>query len=102
MPLVTQPTVLGAAPVSNGVCTLSTIETIRPACAMTNAIYGTTGSGATVTGYPVVTSPQTFQLGGVPSTTYYAPNTNARTTYQYADYSFADTCFHLRKWGALS
>lgn len=83
MPLVTQPTVVGAAPVSNGVCTLTTIETIRPACAITNATYGQTGSGATVTGYPVVTSPQTFQLGGVSSTSYYAPNSMARTGYAY-------------------
>ena len=83
MPLVTQPTVLGAAPVANGVCTLTTIETIRPACAISNATYGQTGSAAIITGYPVVTSPQTFQLGGVSSTSYYAPNSNARTSYAY-------------------
>jgi hypothetical protein len=81
--LLTQPTVLGATPVSSGVCTLTQIETITPACAITNAVYGQTGVGAVVAAYPVVTSPQTFQLGGVSSTSYYAPNTNAHTTYAY-------------------
>jgi hypothetical protein len=36
VPLVSQPTVAGVAPVSNGVCTLTTLETITPACAVTN------------------------------------------------------------------
>jgi hypothetical protein len=84
VPLVTQPTAIGGPEVSNGVCTLSTIVTSRPVCAITNSTYGQTGSGAVVVAYPVVTSPQTFQLGGVSSTSYYAPNTIAHTTYGYA------------------
>ena len=70
IPLLTQPTVLLAIPVSASVCVLTTIETITPACAIKNATYGeaasTTGAGtgasglfkggAVVTGYPVVTS----------------------------------------------
>ena len=83
IPLVTQPTAIGAYPVSNGVCTLTTLETAIPACAVTNSTYGQTGSGAVAVVYPVVTSQQAFQLGGVSSTSYYAPNTIAHTTYAY-------------------
>jgi len=82
-PLVTQPTVIGVYPVSNGVCTLTTIETATPACAVTNATYNQTGSAAVVAAYPVVTEQQAFQLGGVSSTSYYAPNTIAHTAYSY-------------------
>lgn len=70
VPLLTQPTVLQALPVSSGVCVLTTIETITPACAIANATYnqsasntgagtgagGTFKGGAVFTGYPVVTS----------------------------------------------
>ena len=67
IPLLTQPTVLQAVPLSSGVCTLTTLETTTPACALVNSTYGqsssTTGAaglfskgGAQVTGYPVVTS----------------------------------------------
>jgi hypothetical protein len=84
VPLVTQPTVLGTNPASNGVCTLTALETITPACAVANTAYGQSSSGTvTVAAYPVVTSPQAFQLGGVSSTSYYAPNSNAHTTYAY-------------------
>jgi hypothetical protein len=40
VPLVTQPTVAGVAPVSNGVCTLTTLETITPACAVRTRLTG--------------------------------------------------------------
>lgn len=84
MKLVTQPTVLGSNPVTNGVCTLTALETITPACAVSNTLYGQSSSGTVnVTAYPVVTSPQAFQLGGVSSTSYYVPNVNAHTTYAY-------------------
>lgn len=81
--LVTQPTVIGVAPAPNGVCTLTTIETILPACALTNTTYNQTGSAAIVAAYPVVTSEQSFQLGGVSSTSFYAPNSNAHNAYSY-------------------
>lgn len=85
VPLMTQPTVVGALPVSNGTCTLTTLETITPACALANATYGQASSGTVnVTTYSVVTSPQMFQLGGVSTTSYYAPNTGAHTAYTYA------------------
>ena len=82
--LVTQPTALGVLPVGNGVCTLTTLETITPACAVANTLYGQATSGTiNVATYPVVTSLQAVQLGGVSTTSYYAPNTNAHTTYAY-------------------
>jgi hypothetical protein len=67
LPLLTQPTVLLAVPVSAGVCTLTTLETITPACALVNTTYNQVSSsvgaaglfskgGAQFTGYPVVTS----------------------------------------------
>lgn len=67
IPLLTQPTVLQAVPLSAGVCQLTTLETTTPACALKNTTYNqassTTGAGglftaggAQVTGYPVVTS----------------------------------------------
>lgn len=87
VPLVTQPSVSGAAPVSNGVCTLVTVETITPACAVTNATYGTTGSTATVTAITVNTSPIQPQSTATSTTSVYIPNPGGRTTYTYAPIS---------------
>ena len=42
---VTQPTAIGAAPVSNGVCTLTNLETALPACALANTTYNQASSG---------------------------------------------------------
>lgn len=84
VPLVTQPTAIGAYPAGNGVCTLTTIETTLPACALTNTTYGQTGSAWVAPAYPVVTSQQGFQLAGVSTTSYYIPNSNAHTAYSYA------------------
>ena len=81
--LYTQPSTIDLAPAGNGVCTLTTIETITPACAITNATYGQTGSTANVTAYPVVTSPQAVGLGGLSTASYYIGNSNSRTVYQY-------------------
>ena len=54
--LFTQPTVIGAAPVSNGVCTLSPVllQVGKYACSITNTLYGQTGSSATVSALTVV------------------------------------------------
>ena len=84
--LYTQPTVVNVAPVSSGVCTLSPIllSIGKYACAITNASYGQTGSGAVVTAYPVVTSPQGVQLGLISTASYYQANSEARTAYTYA------------------
>lgn len=92
VPLLTQPTTLLAVPVSAGVCTLTTIETTTPACAIANSKYGQSGStvgagtlfagGAQFTGYPVVTSTLAPEIGSV-SATAYNPNEEAHATYAY-------------------
>lgn len=84
VPLVTQPTVIGSYPVSNAVCTLTTIETITPACALTNATYGQTGSTASVTAITVSTSPIQPTSTATSTTSVYIPNPGGRTTYTYA------------------
>jgi len=83
IPLVTQPTAIGANPVSNGYCTLTTIETITPACAVTNTTYNQAASNAVVTAIPVNTSPIAPQASTVSTTSVYVPNPNGRTTYSY-------------------
>lgn len=91
IPLVTQPTVVGATPVSNGVCTLTALEVVTPACAWTNATYVQTGSAAVLTAIPVNTSPIIPQLGIVSTTSVFVPNPGARTTYTYAPGSHLGT-----------
>jgi len=83
IPLVTQPTVVGNYPVSNGVCTLTTIETITPACAVANTTYGQAGSAATVTAIPLNTSPIAPETTIVSTTSVYVPAPSGRTTYIY-------------------
>jgi len=84
--LWTQPTVLGAAPVSNGVCALSPILLAAGhyACALTNATYSQTGSGAIVSALTTIAAPQAVGLGGTGTASYWIGNSNAHTTYQYA------------------
>ena len=86
--LWSQPTVIGSAPVSSGVCTLSLplLQIGVYACALTNTSYGQTGSGATVAAYPVVTSPLPVFSGGQDGSapnSYLEGNTASRTVYQY-------------------
>lgn len=92
VPLLTQPTTLLAVPVSAGVCTLTTIETTTPACAIANSTYGQAGStigvstlfkgGMQFTSYPVVTNTLAPEIGSV-SATAYNPNEEAHATYAY-------------------
>lgn len=92
LPLLTQPTVLLATPVSASVCTLTTLETITPACAVTNATYGQVGStfgagtlfsgGAQFTGYPVVTSMLAPNLDSA-SAQSLNPSNGGHTVYKY-------------------
>jgi hypothetical protein len=71
-------------PITSSVCTLTLVETVTPACAVTNTAYGQTGSNATFTGYPVNTAPIALQLGGASTTSDYVGNSNAHTAYAYA------------------
>lgn len=84
VPLVAQPSVVGATPASNGVCTLTNIETITPACAVTNATYGQTGVGAVVSALTLNTSPIDPQVSTISTTSVFTPNAGGRTTYAYA------------------
>ena len=70
-------------PLTSTVCTLTKLETITPACAVTNATYGQTGATATVTAITVNTSPLALQLGVASTTADYVGNSNGRTTYSY-------------------
>ena len=69
-------------PLTSTICTLTTIETTTPACAVANTTYGQSGATATVTAITVATSPVDMQLGGV-SGTLLTGNPNGRTTYGY-------------------
>lgn len=91
VPLVTQPTVQGTYPVSNGVCTLTQIETVTPACAVANTSYGQTGSTATVTAITVNTSPIQPITTTISTTSVYIPNPGGRTAYNYAPGSHMGT-----------
>jgi len=84
VPLITQPTVTGTYPVANGVCTLTTVETTTPACALTNATYNQTGSTAVVSALTVNTSPIEPEATVVSTTSIYVPNPGGRTTYFYS------------------
>jgi hypothetical protein len=71
-------------PVTTALCTPTAIETVTPACAVTNALYAQTGSNATFTSYPVNTSPlallaTTASTAGGP----YVGTPGGRTTYGY-------------------
>lgn len=84
VPLISQPATVGAAAVGNGVCTLTTIETVTPACALTNTSYNQTGVGAVVSALTLNTSPIPPQSTVVSTTSVYVPNAGGRTTYTYA------------------
>ncbi len=73
-------------PLTSAVCRLTTLETVTPACAVTNASYGQTAATATVTAITVNTSPVGMLLGGV-SGTLLTGNPNGRTTYSYVQSS---------------
>lgn len=70
-------------PITSAVCTLTAIETITPACAVTNALYGQTGSAAQFVGYPVNTSPLMLLATTASSTTVYVGTPSGRTSYGY-------------------
>lgn len=93
VPLLLQPTSLQAIPLSSGVCTLTTLETVTPACAIANATYGqaasTTGAGglftaggAQFTGYPLVSNTLAPEIGSA-SALQHNPNEEAHATYKY-------------------
>jgi hypothetical protein len=84
VPLVTQPTVIGAYPVGNGVCTLTSVEFVTPACAVANTTYNQAGATATVTAITLSTSPIQPEVTTASTTAIYIPSPGGRTTYTYA------------------
>lgn len=84
VPLVSQPSVVNTYPASNSVCTLTLVETVTPACALTNTAYGQTGSTASVTAITLSTSPIQPVSTTTSTTAVYVPNPGGRTTMVYA------------------
>ena len=70
------------APLTSTTCTLTVIESVTPACAVTNATYGQTGSNAVISALTVNTAPLYTALGG--TNNQYTGNSNGRTSYLYA------------------
>lgn len=70
-------------PLTNSICTLTTVETVTAACAVTNATYGQTGATATVTAITVNTARLAPNATTISTTADYVPNPNARTVYGY-------------------
>jgi hypothetical protein len=70
-------------PLTAAICTLTTLETTTPACAVTNATYGQTGATATVTAITLATSPTAINSAVISTSAITHGNTTARTTYQY-------------------
>jgi hypothetical protein len=71
-------------PLTSTVCTLTKIETVTPACAVTNATYGQTGSAAIVSALTVNTAPLHLLVTTASTTSAYIGTPSGRTTYAYA------------------
>lgn len=71
-------------PLTSTVCTLTKIETVTPACAVTNATYGQTGSTAVVSALTVNTAPLHLLATTASTTAAYIGTPSGRTTYAYA------------------
>lgn len=71
-------------PLTSTVCTLTKIETVTPACAVTNATYGQTGSAAIVSNLTVNTAPLHLLATTASTTSAYIGTPSGRTTYAYA------------------
>lgn len=73
----------GGVASSNGVCTLTQIETVIAACAIPNTTYGQAGSAAVVTAVTVNTARIWVGIGGTSSTSDVVGNSSARQSYAY-------------------
>lgn len=71
-------------PVTAAICTLTKIENVINACALTNATYGQVGSGAIVTALTVNSARLAPQLGAASTTADIVSNSAAHTVYTYA------------------
>ena len=71
-------------PVTASVCTLTKIETVTPACAVTNTTYGQAGSNAVVSALTVATAPLHLLATTASTTSAYIGTPSGRTAYAYA------------------
>jgi hypothetical protein len=71
-------------PITSSVCALTKIETITPACAVTNSTYGQTGSAAIVSALTVNTAPLHLLKTTASTTSAYIGTPSGRTSYAYA------------------
>ena len=71
-------------PVTSLVCTLTKVETVTPACAVTNSTYGQTGSNAIVSALTVNTAPLHLLKTTASTTSAYIGTPSGRQGYSYA------------------
>lgn len=71
-------------PVTSSVCTLTKVETVTPACAVTNGTYNQTGSAAIVSALTVNTAPLHLLKTTASTTSAYIGTPSGRTSYAYA------------------
>lgn len=98
-------------PATSSICTLTTLETTTPACAVTNSTYGQTGStfgknalfngGAQVTIVSLNTGLHFTKLAStVQTTASLTPMTNSSVTYSYAPSNRVGLCAGISSWNA--
>jgi hypothetical protein len=96
-------------PATSTICTLTTLETVTPACAVTNATYGQTGSifgkaglfngGAQITALSLNTGLHFTKLAStVQTTASLTPMTNSSVTYTYAPSNRTGGCPGISSW----
>lgn len=68
---------------ANGVCALTTLETVTPACSIANTTYGQLGANAIVSALTVNTARIWVGVGGASTTADVVGNSNARQSYAY-------------------
>jgi hypothetical protein len=76
-------------PLTSTVCTLTKIETVTPACAVTNATYGQIGSNAIVSALTVNSAPLHLLATTASTTAAYIGTPSGRTVYAYAPHGMS-------------
>lgn len=74
-------------PLTSTVCTLTKLETVTPACALSNTNYAQTGSTAIVSALTVNTAPLHLLATTASTTAAYIGTPSGRTTYAYAPHN---------------
>ena len=74
-------------PITSSVCTLTKIETVTPACPVTNTTYGQLGANAIVSNLTVNTAPLHLLATTASTTSAYIGTPSGRTSYAYAPHS---------------